>query len=288
MGRGRFTQDGNWGLVERCIRRLRSQAIRKLTETYVSLSLAHVAKAIELDPDSPESLATAEAEIRALVGYYFPLCIHRRQEVDMECVCVQVESGELHATVTPDADGTPATVTFIDDPEPFNTPDAVEALGRTVRDARLTFAHIEAYDEQLARRKAFIQKVLSYSPTVLSSVSLLQMPTKPEKTRLSARPRWPEQGVKADRRSPLPKTRKGPSMAGSVPGLPAGMRRRSSRRKTRRKTKKTVVGAVRGGEGACTLLSSAPSLSFCFSFVCFLQHSLSVYYDRCNDSSTQR
>lgn len=66
-------QDGNWGLVLQCLERLKSQAILKLRETYVTVSLQEVAEAVQGSQESDSAvdavaLQQAETLIRALVG----------------------------------------------------------------------------------------------------------------------------------------------------------------------------------------------------------------------------
>jgi hypothetical protein len=61
--------------------------------------------------------------------------------------------------VTPEPDGSPPTVTFGDELEEFDTPDTVNALNRSMREAQSIFSRVQSYDDELARRRDFIKKV---------------------------------------------------------------------------------------------------------------------------------
>lgn len=118
-----FSGDYNVGLVRQALQRAPRWAVRKLTETYVTLALLEIGKAVGIE---------SEAEVRALV-------------------LSMIESGEIHATLS--AEG---TVTFLDPPTSFTKED-IEAL----LESSQIHAHLLAeFDRELERSREFLQKAV--------------------------------------------------------------------------------------------------------------------------------
>jgi len=91
-----FTADHNLGLAKQCVSALMRRSIRTLTETYLTLSLPHIAEMIYL-PDA----AAAEKQLRDMIV-----------------------SGQIHATI----DAQKGMVHFVERPEQYDSKSAVLAM----------------------------------------------------------------------------------------------------------------------------------------------------------------
>ncbi|KAH7105223.1 hypothetical protein BKA62DRAFT_767472 [Auriculariales sp. MPI-PUGE-AT-0066] len=116
-----WAQDDNTGLVKQVLDRAPRWQVRKLTDTYVTLSLPEIGKAVNIE---------SEAEIRALV-------------ISM------IEAREIHATLS--AEG---TVTFHDTPVTFSK----EGIDRLLHDAQQHARLVAEFDRELERSRDFLQR----------------------------------------------------------------------------------------------------------------------------------
>jgi len=116
-----FLADENVGLVRQVLERAPRWQVRKLTETYVTLSVSELGRAVGIE---------SEAEIRALL-------------ISM------IETREIHATVS-----AAGTVTFHDTPVTFGK-DKIDAL---LRDAQVHAQLVAEFDRELERSRDFLQR----------------------------------------------------------------------------------------------------------------------------------
>ncbi|KZV99202.1 hypothetical protein EXIGLDRAFT_725837 [Exidia glandulosa HHB12029] len=118
-----FSSDNNLGLVKQALQRAPRWAVRKLTETYVTLALPEIGKAVGIE---------SEAEVRTMV-------------------LSMIEAGEINATLS--AEG---TVTFLDPPTSF-TKEGIDAL---LEDAQTHAMLLVEFDRELERSRDFLQKAV--------------------------------------------------------------------------------------------------------------------------------
>ncbi|EJD54221.1 hypothetical protein AURDEDRAFT_109958 [Auricularia subglabra TFB-10046 SS5] len=111
------------GLVRQALARAPRWALRKLTETYVTLGLGEIGRAVGIE---------SEAEVRAVV-------------------LSMIEAGEIHAQIS--AEG---TVTFLDPPTSFTKED-IEGL---LEDAQVHAQLLQEFDRELERSRDFLQKAV--------------------------------------------------------------------------------------------------------------------------------
>jgi len=96
-----FSADRNLGLAKQCVAALMQRLIRTLTETYVTLSLPHIADMVYLS-----DAAAAEDQVRAMIV-----------------------AGRIRATI----DAQRSTVQFIDHSQQYDSKDALLAMERTLQ-----------------------------------------------------------------------------------------------------------------------------------------------------------
>lgn len=121
-----FGRDTNVGLVQQCKAKLTRRNIKRLTETFLTLSLGDIATRVKL-PDA------AAAEV-ALVG--------------------MIADGEIFATINQ----LTGTVSFHDDPEDFTTFSTTEQLQRETTAAAELYAKVMALDTELRKSTKYIKK----------------------------------------------------------------------------------------------------------------------------------
>ena len=122
-----FVRDRNLGLAKQCVRALVKRNIHRLTTTYLTLSLEHIAESVEL-PDA------ADAE---------------RYVADM------VASGEICAHI----DASAGMVRFTERPEQYDSVDAVAALERSIDDAVALSRKLFDMNAQLAADTQYLMRV---------------------------------------------------------------------------------------------------------------------------------
>lgn len=126
-----FKQDTTVGLIQQCKAKLTRRNIKRLTETFLTLSLSDIATRVNL-PDA------AAAEL-ALVG--------------------MIADREIFATINQ----LTATVSFHDDPEEFTTLASTELLQQETADAAELYAKVMALDVELRKSTKFIKKTTQKS-----------------------------------------------------------------------------------------------------------------------------
>lgn len=100
----------------------------------MTLSLVDIAKAIDL-PTDDESLDAVQTEILSMMS-----------------------QGEVHGSISPATDNrSDITVTFIDDPEPYNSHETVTRVSQAIAKAKLLDQSLVARDLQLERSKEYVQ-----------------------------------------------------------------------------------------------------------------------------------
>ena len=98
-----FSQDHNLGLAKQCLHALMRRSVRTLTETYLTLSLPHIAELLSL-PD----VATAEKRARDMIV-----------------------AGDIHASI----DEQRGMVHFLERPEQYDSPSTMLAMEAGLQEA---------------------------------------------------------------------------------------------------------------------------------------------------------
>ncbi|KAM0791017.1 hypothetical protein ACM66B_004316 [Microbotryomycetes sp. NB124-2] len=136
-----FEQDLNVGLVELCWSAFRRRAILRLTETFITLSLRDIAKAMQLETDA-QGLQHARAEVVGMI---------ERGEV----------RGSLSGETLEDM-----SVTFKDDPDPLNSHATVATVTRAIQRASYLDQHLLSHDWEISQSKDFVQKAYAGANTL--------------------------------------------------------------------------------------------------------------------------
>jgi len=121
-----FTTDNNMGLVQQVVASQTRTNIRRLTRTFITLSLADLASRV--------GLATPQEVEREIVG--------------------MIEAGSIHARIS-QADG---MVRFDTDPEAYSSPDMLRMLEDEVKLAMMLDKQVVAMEEEMMVSPAFIKK----------------------------------------------------------------------------------------------------------------------------------
>eukprot|EP01104_Vermistella_antarctica_P011051 TRINITY_DN302_c6_g1_i2.p1 TRINITY_DN302_c6_g1~~TRINITY_DN302_c6_g1_i2.p1 ORF type:complete len:466 (+),score=148.42 TRINITY_DN302_c6_g1_i2:535-1932(+) len=122
-----FVKDNNWGLVKQCLSSLTSRNIRRLTQTYLTLSLAGIAKAVELkDAD--------EAEV---------------------VVIKMIEAGEISARI----DAKAGMVSFLDDSRTFCTAEAADEFSSRIERVIRLSKTLKLLDEDVSSSPLYMTKL---------------------------------------------------------------------------------------------------------------------------------
>eukprot|EP00877_Chromochloris_zofingiensis_P003663 jgi/Chrzof1/13298/Cz07g28020.t1 len=123
-----FSQDNNVGLVKQVLASLPVRTIQRLTQTYVTLSLADIATTAGLTgPDEAESY-----------------------------ILRMVASGEVHARIN-ERDG---MVTFIEDPEAYNSSGMAAKIEGAVSKCMQLAEKLQAVNEAVSLDRSYINKVM--------------------------------------------------------------------------------------------------------------------------------
>jgi len=125
----KLTEDGNIGIVKQCLKSLSTGNIARLTQTYVTLSLEDIASSAEL-------ASAQEAEMKVL---------------DM------IAQGQIFARVN-EADG---MVSFLEDPEEYNTNAMMERLDGDIRSNAELHAVLSSLNKDLACEPEYVAKTLN-------------------------------------------------------------------------------------------------------------------------------
>ncbi|KAG8989424.1 hypothetical protein FRB95_003150 [Tulasnella sp. JGI-2019a] len=135
-----FIADGNVGLIKQVIHHAPRWIVRKLTDTYTTLSLEEISKAIGTDVKKSKTAPAIEEATLLILG--------------------MIERDEIHATISPSTSGNPAaaTVTFRDPPPPKHFDPVV--LERILADAQMQSAQLGMDDRMLGKSKAYIFKAV--------------------------------------------------------------------------------------------------------------------------------
>ncbi|GAA5825812.1 hypothetical protein JCM3770_006345, partial [Rhodotorula araucariae] len=138
-GREVFEKDLNSGLVFLVEQSLRRRQIQKLTETYITLSLGEIAAYVGHDPADEAQVTELEREVRDMIA-----------------------TKQIFATLAPSSSA-PAlaaatTVAFIDDPEPFLSPETVARVTRAIESAQALERRWAAEAERIEESKEFVHK----------------------------------------------------------------------------------------------------------------------------------
>lgn len=122
-----FQQDQNFGLIKQCINALKRRNIKKLTDTYMTLSLSDIAKQAKL-----ESVQEAEQELLKMIS-----------------------NGEINAIIN-QKDG---MVAFEEDVQTFNSPAAGAMLENGIsRSIQLT-NRLKFMDEKIAISERYVARL---------------------------------------------------------------------------------------------------------------------------------
>jgi len=121
-----FATDNNTGLVQQVVASQTRTNIRRLTRTFITLSLADLASRV--------GLATPQEVEREIVG--------------------MIEAGSIHARIS-QADG---MVRFDTDPEAYSSPDMLRMLEDEVKLAMMLDKQVVAMEEEMMVSPAFIKK----------------------------------------------------------------------------------------------------------------------------------
>jgi COP9 signalosome complex subunit 3 len=120
-----FTKDGNLGLVKQTVPAAKRRSIKRLTQTYLTLSLADIAAKTGVQPDK------AEATI-----------------LDM------IDKGEVYASIN-QRDG---MVSFLDSPERYDSAESVNALHAKIEESFGMSNAVRELSEHISTQKEFIKK----------------------------------------------------------------------------------------------------------------------------------
>lgn len=123
-----FKEDINWGLVRQVLKAHKRRSIRKLTDTYVTLSLADMANRAGL-----RDAASAEAYILGMV-----------------------QDGEIYATM----DQKNGMITFQDDPENFDTRQMVDTLDSKVQEIMQLTGELQAVNKAVVTHKKHVERTM--------------------------------------------------------------------------------------------------------------------------------
>eukprot|EP00039_Didymoeca_costata_P024555 m.10643 g.10643 ORF g.10643 m.10643 type:complete len:431 (-) comp4300_c0_seq1:304-1596(-) len=122
-----FTADGNMGLIKQCLAKITRQNIKKLTETFMTLSLSDIAEQVQLQD--------AKAAETALVG--------------------MIADGEIHATINQ----LTGTVSFHDDPEKYDSAETTERLQTFTKKAAEIYEIVKTLDKTVRCSPRYIKKM---------------------------------------------------------------------------------------------------------------------------------
>jgi len=121
-----FKKDGNFGLVKQCIQSLSRNNIKRLTQTYLTLSLQDIAVSVKLT-------GPAEAE---------------------RAVLKMIEDGDIFATIN-QKDG---MVSFSEDPERFNTNKMLSHLDNQIGRIAHLERKLKGVDDAISLTPLYVQK----------------------------------------------------------------------------------------------------------------------------------
>jgi COP9 signalosome complex subunit 3 len=121
-----FKKDGNFGLVKQCIQSLDRNNIKRLTQTYLTLSLQDIAVSVKLP-------GPADAE---------------------RAVLKMIEAGEIFATIN-QRDG---MVSFSEDPERFNNNHMMQQIDNQINKVVTLERKLRAVDDAISITPAYVQK----------------------------------------------------------------------------------------------------------------------------------
>ena len=120
-----FTKDSNLGLVKQTVPAAKRLSVKRLTQTYLTLSLADIA--------SKTGLAADKAEATIL---------------DM------IEKGEVYASIN-QRDG---MVSFLDSPERYDSAESVNLLHAKIEESFGMSKHVRELSEHISTQKEYIKK----------------------------------------------------------------------------------------------------------------------------------
>lgn len=121
-----FRKDGNFGLVKQAIQSLNYNNIKRLTQTYLTLSLHDIAVSVKLP-------GPADAE---------------------RAVLKMIEDGEIFATIN-QRDG---MVSFSEDPERFNTNKMLSHIDDQINKVIVLEKRLRGVDDAISVTPAYVQK----------------------------------------------------------------------------------------------------------------------------------
>lgn len=150
------SQDFNIGLLRQCDRAFRRRTIQRLTETYITLSLSDIAQAVDLSLDEA-GLRESEQELLRMVRR--PCRAVRGHSLTLSAL--QITAGEVHGSIAhpAGADWFGVTVTFTDDPEPFNSHATVARVTKAINFAATFDANMVERGRVIGFSRDFVQKV---------------------------------------------------------------------------------------------------------------------------------
>jgi COP9 signalosome complex subunit 3 len=121
-----FRKDGNFGIVKQCIQSLDRNNIKRLTQTYLTLSLQDIAVSVKLP-------GPADAE---------------------RAVLKMIEAGEIFATIN-QRDG---MVSFSEDPERFNTNTMMQQIDSQINKVVNLEKKLRVVDDAISIAPSYVQK----------------------------------------------------------------------------------------------------------------------------------
>lgn len=123
----RFSEDGNMGLVKLVLAGRTKRAIQKLTQTFLTLSLADIAQQVGL-----ETATEAEGHILRMV-----------------------DAGEIFAEI----DASAGMVRFLEDPEQYTSTSAVQHLNATIQASFALAEKLQSINAQVSLDPAYVSKL---------------------------------------------------------------------------------------------------------------------------------
>ncbi|KAL0040703.1 hypothetical protein WJX79_002309 [Trebouxia sp. C0005] len=123
----RFLEDGNMGLVKLVLAGRTKRAIQKLTQTFLTLSLADIAQQVGL-----KTATEAESHILRMVG-----------------------AGEIFAEI----DASAGMVRFLEDPEQYTSTSAVQHLNATIQASFALAEKLQSINRQVSLDPAYVSKL---------------------------------------------------------------------------------------------------------------------------------
>ncbi|GAM24380.1 hypothetical protein SAMD00019534_075550 [Acytostelium subglobosum LB1] len=137
-----FSKDNNMGLVKLAIKSIHRRNIKKLTQTYMTLSIQNIAEHVKLTPTEAEAI-----------------------------VLKMIEDGEIFATIS-QKDG---MVTFHENPESYSGHKILNELDHQVKSVFALDGRLRAMDEKFSVSQAYLKRLVSSEKKLLQEEQFAMM-----------------------------------------------------------------------------------------------------------------